>query len=156
MIDQIIDQYRQASDSVYTLGGTETVYTNDLSCNNITIKTVCDGLAQIISSPPGATIFIDGIRQQIAGIDITTPAIIDHIPCTDPINKPNKFKLTLSGYRDEEGILYITPSNIPTNPYPLNIIMKPVPSDFGLLLLSLAIAGAFLAMMRAEKHKREK
>ncbi len=132
---------------------------NDLACNSITIETVCEGSAQIITDPPGAAILIDGFRQQIGGIDITTPAIIDHIPCTDPINKPNRFKLTIPGYRDEEGILYITSYNIPTNPYPLNITMKRISNEAGGLLIAALAIGAFiffLSTREKEKHKQYK
>lgn len=126
---------------------------NDLSCNKITIET-CEGSAQIITDPPGATIFIDDIRQQISGIDVTTPAIIDHILCTDPINKPNKFKLTLPGYRDEEGILYITSLNVPENPYSLNIPMERVPNQITGLLMATLTIGAFIFFFQIEKEKK--
>lgn len=127
---------------------------NDLACNNITIGTVCEGSAQIITDPPGATIFIDDIRQQIGGIDITTPRIIDHIPCTDPINKPNKFKLTLPGYSDKEGILSVTSSNIPTNPYLLNRTMERVPSEAGGLLIAALAIGAFIFFLSTKEKEK--
>lgn len=125
---------------------------NDLACNNITIE-ACEGSAQIITDPPGATIFIDGVRQQIGGMDITTPVRIDSIPCTDPINKPNKFKLTLPGYRDEEGILYITSSNIPTDPYPLNITMEIAPNEMGGLLIAALTIGTFMFFLSRKEKK---
>ncbi len=127
---------------------------NDLACNNITIETICEGSAQIITEPPGATIFIDDVRQQIGGMDIPTPARIDSIPCTDPINKPNKFKLTLPGYRDEEGILYITSSNTPLNPYPLNITMEIAPNEMGGLLIAALAIGTFMFFLSRDKEKK--
>jgi len=144
---------------IHSINGMHTLpsispYINDLACNNITIGTVCEGSAHIITDPPGATIFIDGNRQQIGGIDIITPVIIDHIPCTDPINKPNKFKLTLPGYRDEERILYITSSNISTNPYPLNITMNIIPSEAGGLLIAALAIGAFILFLSPRKGEK--
>lgn len=149
MIDQDIESvYIHSINGVYTLSSISS-YINDIACNNITIGTVCEGSAQIITDPPGATIFIDGIRQQI-----TTPATIDHIICTDPINKPNKFKLTLPGYRNEEGILLITSLNVPENPYILNITMDRISNEIGGLLVAALIVGAFVLFFQIEKEKK--
>lgn len=140
MIDQQF--YIHSPNGMYTI--------NDLSCNNITIGVACEGSAQIITDPRGATIFIDGYRQQI-----TTPAIIDHILCTDPINKPNKFKLTLPGYRDEEGILPITSLNVPESPYLLSITMERVPNEAGGLLIAALAIGAFIFFLSTKEKEKK-
>lgn len=143
------DPVYTAKEVVVRLDNTHNI--NDLACNNITIGVACEGSVQIITHPPGATIFIDGDRQQI-----TTPAIIDHILCTDPINKPNKFRLTLPGYRDKEGILPITSLNIPESPYILDITMEIVPNEIGGLLIVALTIGAFMFFFQIEKEKKYK
>lgn len=137
-------------------------YIEDLSCNDIRVKSACTGSVEVATIPPGANIYIyeevqgDYILQNVQSGTISNPAIINDIECTS-ITRLNKFKLTLTGYVDVEGILEITQGTV----YPLNIIMEQcttpgVSEAGGLLLPALAIGSLFFFLSGGEERKRRK
>lgn len=134
----------------------ENLIIEDLSCNSITIRQQpsCIGSAQFVTTPPGADIFIYDdvqnifIKQSDTSGSTDNPTVISNIPCTNPI-RSNAFRLSLPGYIDEEGILFIESGLI----YHLNIKMRqsnPPGQMGGLLLFSLTF-GAFIFFLSTRK-----
>ena len=116
----------------------------DLDCNSITIQQAQDvGSSYIVSIPSGAKIYIDNVEQ--AGV--ITPARIDNIPS---IPTEHTYKLIKPGYIDIEGLLFITTGQT----YNITVTMCKAPSNMWSLLLGLALAGTFIAMMIEDKRKK--
>ncbi len=138
-------------------------YIKDLSCNNIIIGQPCTGSLHIATIPSGADIYIyDDIqdeyilRTEKTG-SISSPTIIPNIECNS-ITRSNKFKLSLSGYVDVEGILDIRDGEI----YQLYIILEPdikqcKTAEEGGMLLALIAGGLLIsALFGDKKHKKLK
>lgn len=134
----------------------------DLSCNSITVRAICQGSLHIATIPSGANIYIyeesqgDYVLQSVQTGTMTSPTIIDNIECTGP-TRSNKFKLTLPDYVDVEGILDIKNGEI----YQLYIIMEkctiPVVTEGGgLFIPALALGSLFFLLFGEEKEKRRK
>ncbi len=132
----------------------------DLSCNHVKIRSQCTGSAQIATIPSNADIYIYNDIQQIYELQsvksgtISNPSTIYDLECTNPPTRSNKFKLSLPGYVDVEGMLDITQGTI----YSLEIIMEPfttVEAGGGLLLPALA-AGMLLFLLCREDKKKHK
>lgn len=131
----------------------------DLSCHGITIRTACTGSVEIATEPPGASIYIyeesqgDYILQSVQSGTFSNPAIINDIECTS-LTRSNKFKLSLLGYIDVEGILKITDGQV----YHLNIYMErySVTEAGGLLIPGIAIGSLLFFLFGRDKDKHKK
>jgi hypothetical protein len=132
----------------------------DLACNMINVKATCKGSLQIATIPPQADIYIyeeihgDYILRTEKTGTMISPSVITDIECTGP-TRSNKFKLTLTGYVDVEGILDITDGTI----YQLYIIMeKCAITEFGgggFLIPALAIGGLMFLLLGGDKTKHK-
>lgn len=131
----------------------------DLSCNHISIRSQCTGSAQIATIPSNADIYIynDILEiyelQSVKSGSIDNPSTIYNLECTSP-TRSNKFKLSLPGYVDVEGMLDITQGTI----YSLEIIMEPftiMESGEGLLLPALATGFLLFLLFRKDKKKHK-
>lgn len=131
----------------------------DLACNIINVRATCKGSLQIATIPPQADIYIyeEIYRDYILRTEKTGtmiyPTIINDIECTGP-TRSNKFKLTLPGYVDIEGMLDITDGTV----YQLYIIMeKCTVKEFGedFLISALAIGGIILLLFGRDKEKHK-
>lgn len=133
----------------------------DLACNMINVRATCKGSLQIATIPSQADIYIyeeiQGnyvLRTEKTGT-MTSPTIITDIECTG-LSRSNKFKLTLPGYVDVEGILDITDGTI----YQLYIIMeKCAITELGggdLLIPALAIGGLMFFLFGGDRRKNKK
>lgn len=132
----------------------------DLSCHKVNIKATCKGSLQIATIPPQADIYIyeeihgDYVLRTEKTGTMSNPSIINDIECTSP-TRSNKFKLTLAGYVDIEGMLDITDGTV----YQLYIIMeKCAVTEFGggnLLIPALAIGGLMFFLLGGDKAKHK-
>jgi hypothetical protein len=126
----------------------------------INVKATCKGSLQIATIPPQADIYIyeeihgDYVKRTEKTGTMISPSVIADIECTGP-TRSNRFKLTLPGYVNVEGILDITDGTI----YQLYIIMEGYTAtglgQENLLIPALAIGGLmlFLAGGIDTKHK---
>jgi hypothetical protein len=133
----------------------------DLACNMINVKSACKGSLQIATIPPEADIYIyEGsesqghyVLQSVKTGTMNYPSIISDIECTSS-TRSNKFKLSLQGYVDVEGILDITDGTV----YILYIIMeKGAATELGgnFLIPGLAIGSFMFFLFGGAKRKRK-
>jgi hypothetical protein len=133
----------------------------DLSCNMINVKATCKGALQIATTPHQANIYIyeeihgDYILRTEKTGTMLNPSVITDMECTGP-TRSNKFKLTLAGYVDVEGILDITDGTV----YQLYMIMEKcaiTESGGDFLIPALVIGGIMLFLLGEDKrqHKLE-
>ncbi len=133
----------------------------DLSCHNVIVKQLCIGSLQIITVPSGADIYIyddiqeDYILRSEKTGTIDDPTIIPNLECNS-ITRSNKFKLSLSGYVDIEGILNIKDNTI----YQLYIILEPTTyqchvTEAGGFAIPLLAAGLLLFALLGDKKKKK-
>jgi len=149
------DIYHKISSGTYS----NATHIEDLSCNHVSIRSQCLGSAQIATIPSNADIYIYndflGIYelQSVKSGTVNNPSTIYDLECTSP-TRSNKFKLSLPGYVDVEGMLDITQGTI----YTLEIIMEPtttVEAGGGLLLPALAAGMLLFLLCRKDKKKHK-
>ncbi len=90
---------------------------------------ITTGSVVVYSSPTGASILIDGIYQG------TTPATIDDLPAGTHI-----LRLTLSGYSDYEGSIYIVPGQVAQGYgtlQPLSLTGQPTPAPTVVVIVTV-------------------
>ena len=145
----MIDQqpiYIHSANGMHILSSSISPYMNDLSCNSITIQAENVGSAYIVSTPSGATIYIDDEKQSNA----TTPATIN-ISNDSSTPQVHKYKLVLPGYADANGSLLITPGQI----YNTTVLLEILSKNTLPLILGLAITGSFIMMMLECQRKKD-
>jgi hypothetical protein len=134
----------------------------DLACNMINVRATCKGSLQVATIPNGADIYIyeesqgDYVLRGVKTGTMNYPSTIPDIECTSS-TRSNKFKLSLDGYIDVEGILDITNENA----YQLYIIMERSTvttlggEDFLIPALAIGSFMFFLFGDNKKKHKKE-
>lgn len=99
------------------------------------------GSVNIVSYPPGAEIFMDGMDQEVK-----SPAIVTIVPAGE-----HEYVLKLSGYRDYQGSITVLDSQTvqaPANLIPIN--------NRGLLVgLSLMMFGTLGVMIVSKDHSNK-
>lgn len=148
--------YPRISSGIYS----NIAHIEDLSCNHVSIRSQCLGSTQIATIPSGADIYIynDILQiyelQSVKSGSIDNPSTIYDLECTSQ-TRSNKFKLSLPGYVDVEGMLDITQGTT----YSLEIIMEPsvtVEAGGGLWLPALAAGMILLLLFRKDKKKHKR